>query len=374
MAFYGMGKYGGGKYGGALPLLPPINLSSATTKTSIMFFWSPPVNSGRPRGYQVRINGSSPISITNTLTHTFANLVPNGRYVLEARSVRGTKVSKWATLVKHTKALGRSRPVNIEFTADWSSDIKKYETGLSHGVLYPQNGSGVAWPGLMSVADSHEGGDFEPLYLDGIKYLDLQSNSTYKTSITTFSMPDEFGPCNGEKILDNGIIITRQARERFGFSYRTEVGDGLGYQIHLVYNAIATPANRSYSTVNGSPSPSNSSWQIDAIPIDGPAPKPTAHYILDSIKVGEHPMAMVESLLYGTEERSPYLPDIHELVTLVSSWSPKIIQKNYETGFSILTTGMGDVAVSDTDGLYILIPSGRVYETSTVGLFALMEE
>ena len=57
---------------------------------------------------------------------------------------------------------------------------RKYETGVNHGVLYPQNETGkypkgVAWNGLTSVTESPSGAEETALYADNIKYASLGS-------------------------------------------------------------------------------------------------------------------------------------------------------------------------------------------------------
>ena len=61
----------------------------------------------------------------------------------------------------------------------WDADGERlFETGVSQGVLYPQNISGlyplgVAWNGLTGVTESPSGAEPNPLYADNIKYLNL---------------------------------------------------------------------------------------------------------------------------------------------------------------------------------------------------------
>lgn len=60
---------------------------------------------------------------------------------------------------------------------------RKFETGVSNGVLYPGDGSGgyksgVAWNGLTNVQESPSGAEPNPIYADNIKYLNLQHVGT----------------------------------------------------------------------------------------------------------------------------------------------------------------------------------------------------
>jgi len=255
----------------------------------------------------------------------------------------------------------------------WSNLNARYESGLDRGVFYPEEGPGVAWNGLVSVDDSFVGGEIEPLYLDGVLFHHMPSSRNYQATITAFSAPDEFAPSNGEIAIRDGFILTRQPRKRFGFSYRVMVGDDLGYKIHLVYNALATPTTRGYKTRSNSPSPSNPVWQIDAVPVESEAPRPTAHFVLDSTKIDEDQMEAIEGLLYGEKTRSPYLPSIKQITAIITNWDPKIVVPDYVAGLSPLVSGMGDVVESDVDGIYISLPNGRLAETSVRGLYQLTE-
>lgn len=69
-----------------------------------------------------------------------------------------------------------------------------YETGVSKGVLYPQDASGaypkgVAWNGLTGVTESPSGAEATPLYADNIKYLNLMSNEEFGATIEAYTYP-----------------------------------------------------------------------------------------------------------------------------------------------------------------------------------------
>lgn len=57
---------------------------------------------------------------------------------------------------------------------------RKFETGVSNGVLYPGDGSGgyksgVAWNGLTNVQESPSGAEPNPIYADNINALISES-------------------------------------------------------------------------------------------------------------------------------------------------------------------------------------------------------
>lgn len=196
-----------------------------------------------------------------------------------------------------------------------------YESGVDRGVLYVDD-VGYLWNGLVSVSEAPSGGDAQSYYLDGIKYLSLASAEEYEATINAFSAPQEFTVCDGTKSLYQGLFVTQQKRQPFGFSYRTLIGSDLnqdlGYQIHLVYNALAAPANRSRNTLAESPELTTLSWFISAVPplLSGEAFKPSAHFVIDSRFTPGEILAQLEDILYGSESADSRFPPQEEVLSL----------------------------------------------------------
>lgn len=208
-----------------------------------------------------------------------------------------------------------------------------YETGVDHGVLYVQvTGAypkGVAWNGLTAVNESPSGAEANPLYADNIKYLNLISAEEFAATIEAYTYPAEFEACDGSASLADGVTIGQQKRSTFGLCYRTRVGndvegDELGYKLHIVYGAVAAPAEKNYQTVNESPEAVTFSWEVSTTPVEVTGHKPTACLTIDSRIADADKLAALELILYGkdpttsggndgTEPRLP-LPD--EIATL----------------------------------------------------------
>lgn len=195
-------------------------------------------------------------------------------------------------------------------------DERRYESGVDRGVLYPEAAVGVVWNGLLSVQEAFVGGDRESLYFDGVKYFDYVSGKFYKASVEAFSSPPEFASCLGLKSPRAGFYLTNQPRERFGFSYRTQISDE-GYKVHLVYNVLATPVKKSHSTISATPSPNTLAWQFDAVPPESNSYRPSAHFILDSTVVHPSRLELLETTLYGTNDVDPMLPSQMDLIGLI---------------------------------------------------------
>lgn len=205
---------------------------------------------------------------------------------------------------------------------------RRYETGVSHGVLYPQSNlgtypTGVAWNGLTAVTESPSGAESNKQYADNQVYVNLLSAEEWAGTIEAFTYPDEFEQCDGSAEVVPGVKIGQQARKPFGFSWETLVGtDTLGTdagkQIHIVWNALAAPSEKSHATVNESPEAMTMSWEISTTPTPVTGYKPTATMVVDSTKVSAGRFKKIEDILYGTDVNPPRLPLPDEIVELLS--------------------------------------------------------
>lgn len=193
---------------------------------------------------------------------------------------------------------------------------RTYETGVDHGVLYPQKDGaypkGVAWNGLISVSESPSGAESNAFYADNMKYLNIKSAEEFSATIECYTYPDEWSACNGESSLAKGVTLGQQRRNTFGLSYRTKFGNDTdgedhGFKLHLVYGGSASPSEKSYGTINDSPEPITFSYEVTTTPVDvsgkdenGKPFKPTACITIDSTEVGPEKLAILEGILYGT--------------------------------------------------------------------------
>lgn len=217
---------------------------------------------------------------------------------------------------------------------------KTFETGVDHGVLYPMvNGAypkGVAWNGLITVTESPSGAENTALYADNIKYLNLKSAEEFGATVECYTYPDEWAACDGTKELATGVLVGQQARQSFGLCYRTRIGndtdgDSHGYKLHLIYNASASPSEKSYGTVSDSPEAITFSYEITTTPVaftttgsDGETYQPVASITIDSTKADSTKLKALEEILYGKDGESgtgvdPKLPLPDEIVTLFAA-------------------------------------------------------
>lgn len=200
---------------------------------------------------------------------------------------------------------------------------RSYNMGADRGVLYPENGPGVAWDGLVSVNLQSTGGDIQAFYSDGVRRRNDHFLEEFEATITAYASPREFGPCVGEVEIAPGMYIAQQMREPFGFSYRTYAGDDLqgmtaNYELHLIYQAMVSPASVSHKTMDSKPSASTMSWDIETVPIDIKDAKPSAHVKMESKRVDSVRLKEIEDILYGWNGLEPRLPELTELIEILT--------------------------------------------------------
>lgn len=204
-----------------------------------------------------------------------------------------------------------------------------YETGVSHGVLYPLNDQGVytpgvVWNGLTQVSESPDGAEATDLWADNIKYASLRSAETFGATIEAYTYPDEFAICDGSASPTPGVYIGQQQRSKFGLCYRTEVGSDTvsdttnSFKLHLVYGCTASPSDKSYETINDNPDAITFSWEIDTVPVEVTNHKPCSTIVIDSTKVDSTKLGTLMDILYGKGSTEPRLPMPDEVISTLS--------------------------------------------------------
>ena len=205
---------------------------------------------------------------------------------------------------------------------------KIYETGTKQGVLFvkqtkeevknsgvdPWYRPGVAWNGLTAVSESPSGAEESPLYADDIKYLSLRSNEEFGASVEAYTYPDEWAECDGSKELAPGILVGQQTRRGFAMAYVTTVGNDMegndyGQKLHLIYDAMASPSEKSYATINDSPEAITFSWELTTTPIDmtivgenAPELKKSATIVIDKAKLSDdEKWNQICDIVFGTD-------------------------------------------------------------------------
>jgi hypothetical protein len=197
-------------------------------------------------------------------------------------------------------------------------DKRLHEIGVDRGVFYPLEGMGVPWDGLMAVSEAPSDGDVSTKYFDGSKFQQQRQVESFAATIKALSYPPEFEEYDGS--LNNA---QSQNRKTFDFSYRTLVGNALdpisGYKIHLVYNALASPSPRDFSSLGGDTEAITFTWDITTIPEEIPSGGHSAHLIIDPSVAHPWVIEDLENLLYGTNSNDPKMPTMGKVLEMFES-------------------------------------------------------
>jgi hypothetical protein len=205
-----------------------------------------------------------------------------------------------------------------------NSGDKVFESGVDHAVLYPTGGTPAAWNGIVSITETPSGAEPSKQYADNILYSNLIGAEEFGATIEAFTYPDEFLPCDGGVETIPGLVISQQSRATFGLCYRTKVGNDttqeLAYKYHLVYNCLAAPSEKAYTTLNDSPENITFSWEISTTPVSVTGMRPTSLITIDSEEADPTKLAALLVILYGTVSPAvaPRLPLPDEIITLLT--------------------------------------------------------
>lgn len=211
-----------------------------------------------------------------------------------------------------------------------------YQTGVDRGVLYPSGGDAVAWNGITGV-EENSNGNSSILYIDGMVYLADVDPGDFEGTLTAFFWPDAFDECAGIPQATEGLYVDNQKPRRFSLSYRSLVGSGtqgdmFGYQIHLVYNAVATIGSRSRKTLSDKPTPMEFSFGLVCTPVKLPGFRESAHYIIDTRNLTPDAISELEDILYGTDTTAGRMPTPLELFDLMNFGDAIAVTYNVAAG------------------------------------------
>ena len=255
---------------------------------------------------------------------------------------------------------------------DWDNDERLYQHGTDRGVIYLTD-KAVVWNGITGVQESGNGTN-TTYYIDGVMYMTDSEASDFSGSLNCYFFPIEFGECIGLPEIVDGLIIDNQKPKRFGLSYRTLIGSGtkgdrFGYQIHLIYNVLASLGSTDRKSINNTPSPIEFKFDIVATPVSLPGYRPTARFIIDTRNLDPETVAELEEILYGED---PHLPDPTELyemlhfgetITATVSEDGYINYKGNKNNVYLITNDEYEIdninATTPVDGLYDVSDGGN---------------
>lgn len=191
---------------------------------------------------------------------------------------------------------------------EWNQN-GSYENGISHGIFFKEDGFGVPWRGLVR-ADLSFTSDSGKTYYDGELILSSLGSEETDLVINAFTCPNEMFEYEGQP-----DFLTAQEVRFFALSFRTN------REIHFFYNALATPNDQVYETVDGRVSADDFSWAISTVPMAIPGGLPSAHLVVDLESAKSSSIENLENLIYGTESSPSRLPSIDELIDMFENSS-----------------------------------------------------
>ena len=186
----------------------------------------------------------------------------------------------------------------------WDDPTERYyHTGCDRGVIYPPGQDPVVWNGLIGLDESSDMTK-SILYQGGNVYMADVEPGDFEARVSAFFFPDVVSDLLGQVPASPGFIVDNQKPKQFGFSYRSLVGSGtsgdmFGYQIHLVYNAVASISTRSRKTLTSQSELAQFDFDLVCTPIKLHGFRPSAHYILDTRFMSPETVTALEDILYG---------------------------------------------------------------------------
>lgn len=176
-----------------------------------------------------------------------------------------------------------------------------YEYGSSKAVLFPHSGGAYVWNGFTAVnINPVTQNESEKWYYDGVPYYEKIEAEEFGAEIQCVNTPKAFLPCEGvyESTVYPGMYTHLNPRLKFNLAWVTQIGNDLsevvGYRLHIVYNAQAQPAGRSYQTRTDITTPEARSIPIKTTPACGI----WSYYSFDSREANVD--ALLATILGGT--------------------------------------------------------------------------
>lgn len=213
------------------------------------------------------------------------------------------------------------------------------EAGVDRGVLYLAQGGARPWNGLISVKENPSI-DVSENYVDGIRYQTRHTPESFSATVECYTYPDE--------------LETQQVP--FGFCYRTLIETNSNavprYKLHLVYNALATPIDKDYGSLDSNADGMSFSFDLWTRPTDVERATPSAHLIVDTSQAYPWTVQALEDLLYGTEDAAPRFPTPQEVLDVFDANS---ILKITDHGDGTWTAeGPDNVVYQNLDGSWTI--------------------
>ena len=244
---------------------------------------------------------------------------------------------------------------SIATGAPWFAGTHSVDGGNNTGWYFgvPVN-TPVPWNGLIGV-DEMGGGSSEIIYRDGKVIMADVEPSDFEATVSAYFFPDELAECLGMPAAAEGLYVDNQKPKRFGLTYRSLIGSGsagdmFGYQIHLIYNCIASIGRRSRKTMTDTPEAMQFDFSIVCTPIKLTGFRPTAHYIIDTRTMNAGAIKDLEDILYGTGSGQGRMPTPTELFEMMNFGV--FMRVHDEEDGSVKISGANKYFTENPDGSY----------------------
>lgn len=142
--------------------------------------------------------------------------------------------------------------------------INQHEYGLSRGTIYPDNGPGLPWPGLVKVTPKLKHNMY-PIYDNGKKYDIIGLPEATGIDVTALTLPTYVAEAVGFSMDSSGIMYDEQELGMFSLAYRTETENN-GHKLVVQFNIMASLNDASAQTLEETVTPSEFTISGESVP------------------------------------------------------------------------------------------------------------
>lgn len=111
--------------------------------------------------------------------------------------------------------------------------------------------------------------------------------------------------------------------------------ENFGYKLHIVYNALTSPADRDHGSLKDQNDPDDFSWKITCKPPATEGYRRTPHVVIDSRTTDPTILSAIEDILYGTDEDTARIPTFDELIATFDTISTMTVTDNGDGTFTV---------------------------------------
>ena len=142
--------------------------------------------------------------------------------------------------------------------------INQHEYGLSRGMIYPDNGPGLPWPGLVKVTPKLQHNMY-PIYDNAKKYDIIGLPESTGIDVTALTLPTYVAEAVGFSMDSSGIMYDEQELQMFSLAYRTETENN-GHKLVVQFNIMASLNDTSAQTLEEDVTPSEFTITGESVP------------------------------------------------------------------------------------------------------------